>query len=256
MAQLDNCRIISPGNTSHIITNTQIFQIYPDYNYTEPIESLDQKSEIFPKYKFDQVCLVSNDNTSHIVKTRDAKISSYLSILIDADTDNYVDYFQIITMMLDSTYLSKDVCSVVCSFFKSKHQPKIIHLEPKYAISEAINFITKYMAHQKGIKGKMPLSPIVSKRMSKNIDDQWVAKLLDDLTPDLNEDEFGVLEYNRYSDEEKKMIPQKRKILYNIADLCNYLGIECLLQISCAKIASMIKGIDYTRVEQILNGTY
>ena len=124
--------------------------------------------------------------------------------------------------------------------------------------AEALRWIVRYMIHQDGVPGQIPQDPITSKKMSDIVKDSWVAKLMDDLTPDLNPDakDSSKTAYESYSQERKNGVPKTRDLLWDIHTSANYMEMNCLLHIVCAKTASMIKGTPGEKIKGVLQGTF
>jgi hypothetical protein len=123
---------------------------------------------------------------------------------------------------------------------------------------EALRWIVRYMIHQDGVPGQIPQDPITSKKMSDIVKDSWVAKLMDDLTPDLNPDtkDSSKIAYESYSQERKDAVPKTRDLLWDIHTSANYMEMNCLLHIVCAKSASIIKGTPGEKIKGLLLGTF
>jgi len=102
--------------------------------------------------------------------------------------------------------------------------------------------IVEYLIHQDGMVGKIPPKPITSKKMPEIVKDPWVAKFCDRF------DELVI--------EGKKLTtPECRNFLYDTITLADYLHIECLIYILCAKVATYIKGTPQEDLKGILLGT-
>lgn len=105
-----------------------------------------------------------------------------------------------------------------------------------------LEMIVRYLNHQDGLPGFIPPKPITSKKMSEIVKDPWVAKFCDD--------------FENLTIEEKKLtLPECRDFMYDTLTLANYLDIECLIHIMCAKVASLIKGTPGEAMKGVLLGT-
>lgn len=160
---------------------------------------------------------------------------------------NAFDASNIKNELLSKTHLSPDVCSIVCKYYET--QSIELNVPSKY-----LSLIINYMEHQNGIPGTISKKPITSKYMKDMIKDKWIVDFVEELTPDLHENEFKIPKYKSYSDEEKKKIPESRKFMFQLMEMCNYLQIECLLYILCAKTATMIKGKSAIEMQKVIDG--
>jgi hypothetical protein len=95
---------------------------------------------------------------------------------------------------------------------------------------ERFHPIYKFLMHQKGTDCKIPPKPLNSKDMKQICDDPEVARMIDEL------DDNG----------------RNRAGLYALIMDCNYLGIQGLLHVACAKVASIIAGEPLSKVTELL----
>ncbi len=100
--------------------------------------------------------------------------------------------------------------------------------------SSLLKHIVDYFNYHKGTPGKIPEQPLRSKNL-KDLMDEWDVNFIDEIG--------GMTESQ----------PEKRKVLYDLINAVNYLDIKCLLYISCAKIASLIKGEPLEKIKSILD---
>ncbi len=100
--------------------------------------------------------------------------------------------------------------------------------------SNILSIILEYINHHQGTPGKIPEQPLRSKNLKDLIDEQDANFI------------------NKIGGETENE-PEKRKVLYELITACNYLDLKCLLYISCAKIASLIKGEPLEKIKNILN---
>lgn len=90
-----------------------------------------------------------------------------------------------------------------------------------------LTMIVEYMKHHDGADAKMVEKPLRSKVMSEVCEDKWDAKFIDDI---------GV----------------RRKHLYDLILAANYMDMNILLHLGCAKVASLIKGQPLDKIKEIL----
>jgi S-phase kinase-associated protein 1 len=102
---------------------------------------------------------------------------------------------------------------------------KRIPLEIK---SDVLDEIVAYMKHHKGVDPLPIPKPLRSKIMSNVCEDKFDAEFID-------------------------RIGENRKLLYRLIQDSNYLNINSLIHLGCAKIASMIKGEPVEKVSEILS---
>lgn len=195
------------------------------------------------------IYLISNDNVRFIIKNNKLFISEMLKNLINEDQFNSIDALNIKNELLSKTCLCQDVCLIICKYYEIQSIEVNVH-------SEYLSLIINYMEHQNGISGEIPDSPIFSKYMKDLIEDQWIVNFVEDLTPDLKEDDSGNPKYMSYSYDEKKKIPESRKFLFQLTETCHNLQINCLTHILCSKIATMSKGYNDIERRKILHGIH
>jgi S-phase kinase-associated protein 1 len=94
----------------------------------------------------------------------------------------------------------------------------------------ALNKVKDYMEHHDGKASTIPEKPLRSKSMSDVCADKWDATFIDGVDNDGN----------------------SRQLLYDVVLAANYLDIQCLLHIGCAKVASLIKGQPLEKIKDIL----
>jgi S-phase kinase-associated protein 1 len=91
--------------------------------------------------------------------------------------------------------------------------------------------IVDYMNHHKGSEPAIIEKPLRSKEMKAVVKDEWDATFIDDI------DGNG----------------STRQDLYDIILAANYLNINGLLNLGCAKVASLIKGQPLEQIKEILS---
>lgn len=84
--------------------------------------------------------------------------------------------------------------------------------------SSVLSAIIEYMRHHNGIEPSIVEKPLRSKQMIDVCRDAWDAQYID-----------------KYAND--------RQYLYDIISAANYLDINSLLHLACAKVASLIKGM-------------
>jgi S-phase kinase-associated protein 1 len=92
---------------------------------------------------------------------------------------------------------------------------------------KTLNLIVKFLKEHNGVEPPLPEKPVKSKDM-KEITTEWMANFVDDIVKD------------------------NKESLYKVISAANYLFINSLLHICCAKIASMIKGIPLEEIKDEL----
>eukprot|EP01084_Bolivina_argentea_P207670 354279_1 len=93
--------------------------------------------------------------------------------------------------------------------------------------AEILEFILTYLLHHQGIEPKRIQRPIKSSKMNENVDDenQWDSKWIDSFDD---------------------------KTLFEIVLTANYLDIASLLDLGCAKIATLIKKLDESEKNKLM----
>ncbi len=92
---------------------------------------------------------------------------------------------------------------------------------------ETLSYIVQFLKEHNGTEPPLPEKPVKSKEM-KDITTEWMAKFIDDIvSKDINQ-------------------------LYKVISAANYLYINSLLHICCAKIASMLKGVPIDEIKNTL----
>lgn len=91
-----------------------------------------------------------------------------------------------------------------------------------------MEYIVEYMEHHKGTEPPIIPKPLRSKEMKQVCSDPWDATFID-------------------------RIGTTNEELYNLILASNYLNIDSLLHLGCAKVASKIKGQPLEKIKQILS---
>ncbi len=86
------------------------------------------------------------------------------------------------------------------------------------AKSEILQLVTNYMVHHDGVEPPVIERPLRSKKMMDVCKDKWDATFIDH-------------------------IGKNRQQLYDLILVAHYMSIKSLTHLSCAKVASLIKGI-------------
>lgn len=97
----------------------------------------------------------------------------------------------------------------------------------KQITSEVLGEIVTYLSHHKGTVVAPIDKPLRSKCMRDVVKDQWDAVFID-------------------------RVGENRELLYALILAANYLDIPSLLQLGCAKVASLIKGQPLEKIKEIL----
>lgn len=92
--------------------------------------------------------------------------------------------------------------------------------------SNVLQQIVIFMNYHKGTDCFIPIKPIQSNNINQIIQDDWDVNYVNNLIDN--------------------------KLIKNVLQASNYLDMEGLLHICCAKVASMIRGIDYHNMTNIL----
>lgn len=95
--------------------------------------------------------------------------------------------------------------------------------------SNILHIIVEYLQHHNGVEPNIVEKPLRSKSMIDVCNDRWDADFID---------KYG----NR-----------DRQLLYDIISGANYLDINSLLHLACAKVASLIKGQPLDKIKDILS---
>merc|ERR1719361_751936 len=98
-------------------------------------------------------------------------------------------------------------------------------LEMSQVPPETLEYVVMYLAHHQGDAPNPVPCPVRSIHMSQICDDQWDARFMD-----------------RF----------EKKTFYEIILAANYMGIESLLHLGCAKIATLIKALDQGEINRII----
>ena len=94
--------------------------------------------------------------------------------------------------------------------------------------SSTLSKIVEYMTHHKGVEPSIIEKPLRSKVMNDVCQDNWDAKFIDS-------------------------IGENKQELYDIILAANYMDINSLLHLGCAKVASLIKGQPLDKIKDILS---
>ena len=101
-----------------------------------------------------------------------------------------------------------------------------IPLQDKQVSTKVLKEIVDFMQEHKGTEPPIVERPLRSKLMSE-VTSSWCASFID-------------------------RIGEERQFLYDIVSVSNYMDIQSLLHLSCAKIASLIKGQPLDKIKEIL----
>lgn len=94
--------------------------------------------------------------------------------------------------------------------------------------ADVLKLVVDYMNHHKGVDPGVPPKPLQSKRMKEVVKDSWDADWIDD-------------------------IGKNRSTLYALILAANYMSINSLLHLGCAKVASIIKGQPLEKIRDLLD---
>jgi S-phase kinase-associated protein 1 len=96
--------------------------------------------------------------------------------------------------------------------------------------TSTLRLVVEYMFHHKGNKNELIKKPLVSNKMIDVCSDSYDATFIDNV-------------FEKQGNEE----------LYQLILAANYMDIQCLLHLGCAKIASLIKGQPLESIKKILS---
>lgn len=111
---------------------------------------------------------------------------------------------------------------------KAKDEPTVLVLEHVKS-SDALESVIRYMNEHKGVEPPIMEKPLRSKVMADVCPHKWDATFIDEVAD------------------------VKMKNLYDLVTTSNYLDIQSLLHLGCAKVAAMIKGQPLEKVKEILD---
>jgi len=92
-----------------------------------------------------------------------------------------------------------------------------------------LKIVVEYIEHHKGVSQEIIPKPLKSKVMKEVCKDPWDAELID------------------------KLLKTDKQALYDVILAANYLDMQDLLHLGCAKVASIIKGQPLEKIKDILN---
>eukprot|EP01006_Ploeotia_vitrea_P052723 TRINITY_DN67718_c7_g9_i1.p1 TRINITY_DN67718_c7_g9~~TRINITY_DN67718_c7_g9_i1.p1 ORF type:complete len:190 (+),score=120.47 TRINITY_DN67718_c7_g9_i1:135-704(+) len=108
-------------------------------------------------------------------------------------------------------------------------EPTETRVETQSVKTRALEAIVEYMNHHKGVEPDIVEKPLRSKRMKDVVKDPWDADFIDKIGDD-------------------------RQHLYDVILAANYMDIQSLLHLGCAKVASLIKGQPLDKIKEVLEG--
>jgi len=91
--------------------------------------------------------------------------------------------------------------------------------------SDTLHYALRYLGHHKGKEPDPLPCPVRSIHMNQIVSDQWDAQYID---------------------------PLEKKIIFEIIMVANKLGIQSLIHLGCAKIATLIKQLDQQEINRII----
>jgi len=91
---------------------------------------------------------------------------------------------------------------------------------------EAFSHIADYLTHHNGVKPAKIAKPIRSVKMSQIVEQEWDAKFADSMS---------------------------KRLVFQVMLGANYIDCSCLLELMCAKIATLIKGKSPEEIKRILS---
>src|SRR5271170_5532988 len=91
-----------------------------------------------------------------------------------------------------------------------------------------LKIVVEYIEHHKGVSQEIIPKPLNSNVMKEVCQDSWDAELID------------------------KLLTTDKQALYDVICAANYLDMHDLLQLGCARVASIIKGQPVEKIKDIL----
>lgn len=93
---------------------------------------------------------------------------------------------------------------------------------------DTLKLVVEYMQHHKSVEPNIIPKPLRSKNMQDVVDDPWDAQFID-------------------------RVGEDRHQLYDLVSAANYMDIDSLLHLGCAKVASIIKGQPLEKIKELLS---
>lgn len=185
------------------------------------IQGLDDDTDIESKY----------DEKSTIEATTETKAVEGVAATVESleDDANATTIITLISKDLGRFEIDKKSAFVSTLIKESLEKDDTPELEIPSVNSVVLEKVVEYMKHHKGKEEEKPEKPIKSKIMSEVCTDQWDATFIDAV---------GLL---------------GNQILYDVILAANYLDMQTLLHIGCAKVASLIKGQPLEKLKEILS---
>jgi hypothetical protein len=160
------------------------------------------------------ITLISNDKQSYQVTLKEIKCSNLLVAAFNGSIDTLKP--------LEGLEVKEEKKEESLNIDKHNNEILLSNID-----SETLGYIVQFLKEHNGTEPALPEKPVKSKEM-KEITTEWMAKFIDDI---VNKD---------------------ITILYKVVSAANYLFINSLLHICCAKIASMLKGIPIDQIKETL----
>ncbi len=161
------------------------------------------------------ITLISNDKQSFQCTLKEIKCSN----LLIAAFNGTVDKMQPLEGMEEKKEDSKET---PLNIDKNNNEIVLHSIDGK-----TLNYIVQFLKEHNGVEPACPEKPVRSKEMSE-ITTNWMANFIDNI------------------------VKQDIKDLYKVISAANYLYINSLLHICCAKIASMLKGVPIDQIKNTL----
>jgi len=99
--------------------------------------------------------------------------------------------------------------------------------DPQHKVeSDTLNQVVRYLAHHKGVEPDSLPCPVRSAHLGQCVSDEWDATFMDAF--------------------------QEKGPVFDIITAAHYLGIQSLLHLGCAKIATLIKQLDQKEINRII----
>ena len=95
--------------------------------------------------------------------------------------------------------------------------------------ASTLGFVVEYLKHHDGVKGTSIVMPLKSNQLKKACADPWDADFID------------------------RVMKNGKQELYDLSCCANYMSIDCLLELTVAAVACMLKGQPLSEVDNILN---
>jgi S-phase kinase-associated protein 1 len=165
------------------------------------------------------------------IKTEEIKTEEYKTEIASLDdADNDMKEIILISKGGDRFVIPKKYAKISGLLKVSVEGDKEETEFPLDVDTEELALVHEYMEHHKGVEPPIVERPLKAKIMSENVKDPWDATFIDRLGKD----------------------PECADDVIRLCTASNYLEILSLLHLSCAKVASLIKGEPLEKMKKLL----